>query len=147
MAYDKGNLLLDFIMYPDYIHCQSDLSASASKMDSSLAWFPALAERASIGVIQRFGLNNIIDRNLHLTRHLNERLMEAGLKWTPFAPDNRSPIVSVPVNDPDGVMDRLRAAKVVASLRAGAVRLSIHFYNLEAEIDRVIDILTRTSRK
>jgi cysteine desulfurase/selenocysteine lyase len=125
---------------------QMDLSSSASKMDSSLAWFPALAERASIGVIQRFGLNNIIDRNLHLTQHLNERLMEAGLKWTSFAPDNRSPIVTVPVNDPDGVMDRLRAAKVVASLRAGAVRLSIHFYNLEEEIDRVIDILTRTSR-
>jgi len=122
---------------------QMDLSVSASKMDSSLAWFPALAERASIGVIQRFGLNKIIDRNLHLTRHLYERLMEAGLEVAPFAPDNRSPIVSVPLNDPAGVMDRLRAANVIASLRAGAVRLSIHFYNLEEEIDRVVDLLKR----
>ena len=32
--------------------------------------------------IQHFGLNKIIDRNLHLTQHLNQRLKEAGLKWT-----------------------------------------------------------------
>lgn len=129
--------------YLSFYGPQMELSASASKMDSSLAWFPALAERASIGVIQHFGLNKIIDRNVHLTQHLYERLKETGLKWTPFAPENRSTIVSIPVNDPAGVMARLRAANVVASLRAGAVRLSVHFYNLEAEIDRVVDILKR----
>jgi len=58
-----------------------------------------------------------------------------------FTPENRSPIVSIPVNDPDGVMGRLRAANVVASLRAGAVRLSLHFYNLAEEIDRVVEII------
>jgi len=88
-------------------------------------------------------LNEIIERNLHLTQHLYQRIKEAGLKWTPFAPENRSPIVSVPVNDPDGVMGRLRAANVVTSLRAGAVRLLVHFYNLEAEIDRVIELIAQ----
>jgi len=123
---------------------QMDLSSSASKMDLSLAWFPALAERASSGIIQHFGLSKIIERNLHLTQHLYKKLEEAGLDWKPFAPEQRSTIVSVPVNDPDGVMGRLRAANVVASLRAGAVRLSVHFYNLEAEIDRVIEIIADT---
>jgi cysteine desulfurase/selenocysteine lyase len=118
-----------------------DLSSSASKMDSSLAWFPAMAERASSGVIQRFGLNEIIDRNSHLTQFLYERLADAGMTWKPFAPENRSTIVSVPVIDPAGVMGRLRNANVVASVRAGAVRLSAHFYNLEEEIDRVVEIL------
>ena len=63
------------------------------------------------------------------------------MKWIPYAPENRSPIVSIPVNNPEGVMGRLRAANVVVALRGGAVRLSVHFYNLEAEIDRVIELI------
>jgi selenocysteine lyase/cysteine desulfurase len=38
-------------------------------------------------------------------------------------------------------MARLRAANVVASIRAGRIRLSVHFYNLEAEIDRVAELI------
>ena len=115
--------------------------STAAGMDSSLAWFPAMAERACIGVIQRFGLNKIIDRNSHLTQYLYEKLAGAGMAWKPFNPENRSNIVSVPVIDPDGVIGRLRDANVVASVRAGAVRLSAHFYNLEEEIDRVVEII------
>ena len=120
---------------------QMDLSSSASKMDSSLAWFPAMAERASMGVIQRFGVNEIINRNSNLAQHLYGRLKKAGLLRKPFTAKNRSTIVSVPISNPEGVMERLRKEKVVASLRAGAVRLSAHFYNLEVEIDRVVEIL------
>jgi selenocysteine lyase/cysteine desulfurase len=58
-----------------------------------------------------------------------------------YFPENRSTIVSVPVIDPDGVMGRLRDADVIASVRAGAVRLSAHFYNLEEEIDRALEII------
>ena len=38
-------------------------------------------------------------------------------------------------------MARLRAANVVASVRAGRVRLSVHFYNLEEDIDRATDLI------
>ncbi len=38
-------------------------------------------------------------------------------------------------------MSRLRTANVVASVRAGRVRLSLHFYNLEEEIDRVAELI------
>ncbi|WP_314193348.1 hypothetical protein [uncultured Arthrobacter sp.] len=73
-----------------------DLSPTASKLDASLAWFPA--------------------------RH-------------------RSSIVSVPVDDPDAVMARLREANVVVSVRAGRIRLATHFYNCEEELDRVAGLI------
>jgi cysteine desulfurase / selenocysteine lyase len=54
---------------------------------------------------------------------------------------HRSTIVSVPVDDTEAAMARLRAANVVASVRAGRVRLSVHFYNLEEDLDRVAELL------
>jgi selenocysteine lyase/cysteine desulfurase len=36
---------------------------------------------------------------------------------------------------------RFGAANVVASVRAGRVRLAVHFYNLEEEIDRVAELV------
>ena len=38
-------------------------------------------------------------------------------------------------------MEWLRGANVVAAVRGGYVRLSVHFYNLEEEIDRVAELL------
>ena len=49
--------------------------------------------------------------------------------------------MSLPVADSEGVMRRFREANVVASVRAGRVRLAVHFYNLEAEIDRVAELV------
>jgi selenocysteine lyase/cysteine desulfurase len=51
-------------------------------------------------------------------------------------------IVSVPVRDTEAAMGRLRAAGVVASARAGRVRLAAHFYNLDEEIDQVAELLS-----
>ena len=61
----------------------------------------------------------------------------------PFPQANRSTIVSVPVDDTEAVMARLRSANVAASVRAGRVRLSVHFYNLEDEIDRAAELIGR----
>jgi selenocysteine lyase/cysteine desulfurase len=45
------------------------------------------------------------------------------------------------VQDTEAVIARLRDAGVVAAVRAGRVRLSVHFYNLEEEIDRAAGLL------
>ena len=36
---------------------------------------------------------------------------------------------------------RLKAARVIASMREGAIRLSPHFYNTIDEMKRVVDVL------
>lgn len=118
-----------------------DLSPTASKLDTSLPWFAALADQAGLGVFRQFGIQALLERNAQLSRRLHDALGAqcAGLRPLPEA--HRSMIVSVPVEDTDAVMTRLRAANVVASVRAGRVRLSAHFYNLEEEIDRVAELI------
>jgi selenocysteine lyase/cysteine desulfurase len=39
---------------------------------------------------------------------------------------------------------RLKAARVVSSMREGAIRLSPHCYNTVDEMERVVDILGET---
>ena len=118
-----------------------DLSPTASRLDTSLTWFSALAERASLGVLRRFGVAAVLDRDARLSAHLHDALAarRPGLRLMPM--DHRSTIVSVPVRDADAVMSRFREANVVASVRGGRVRLAVHFYNDEAEIDRAVDLL------
>jgi cysteine desulfurase/selenocysteine lyase len=118
-----------------------DLSPTASKLDTSLVWFAALAEQAALGVLRRFGIQAILDRNAQLSRRLHDALVAHRSAFRPFPERHRSTIVSVPVDDAEKVMTRLRTANVVASVRAGRIRLSVHFYNLEAELDHVAELI------
>jgi len=121
-----------------------DLSPTASKLDASLAWFAALADQAALGLFQRFGIEAILDRNAQLSRRLFDALIANRSGLQPFPQAHRSTIVSVPVADAEATMARLRNAGVVASARAGRVRLALHFYNLEQDIDRVAGLLAGT---
>lgn len=119
-----------------------DLSSTASKLDTSLAWFAALAEQESLSIFSRLGLESIWERNHQLSQYLQNRFLAKGLKWTPFKVENQSTIISVPVENPEDVMRKLREANVVVSMRAGNIRLSHHFYNSEEEIDKVCDLIS-----
>jgi cysteine desulfurase/selenocysteine lyase len=118
-----------------------DLSPTASKLDTSLAWFAALADEATLGVFLRLGMQAVFERNARLSRRLQDALVARGCALRLFPERHRSTIVSVRVDDTEAVMMRLRAANVMASVRAGKVRLSVHFYNLEEELDRVAELL------
>jgi selenocysteine lyase/cysteine desulfurase len=118
-----------------------DLSPTASKLDSSLVWFAALAEQAAIGIFRQFGIRALLDRNQQLSERLHDALAAHCSTFRPFPERHRSTIVSVPVSDTEAVMTLLRAANVAASVRAGRIRLSVHFYNLESEIDRVAELI------
>jgi selenocysteine lyase/cysteine desulfurase len=120
-----------------------ELSSTASKLDSSLAWFPALAEQAALGIFHRFGIGNLLERNARLVVRLQDALAAEGSSFRPFPDAHRSTIVSVPVRDTETVMSRFRRANVVASVRAGNIRLAVHFYNLDAEVDRVAELIGR----
>ena len=120
-----------------------DLSPTASKLDASLAWFPALAEQAALGTFRRFGIGALLDRNARLARRLQEALAAQGSAFRPFAEQHRSTIFSVPVADTEAVLARFRQANVVASVREGRIRLAVHFYNLDEELDRVAGLIGR----
>ena len=75
---------------------------------------------------------------------LRGALAEAG--WTPIElPEaNRSSIVSVPLADldPADILGELRRRGVVCAARDGNLRLAVHFYNHEDDIDRVTNALS-----
>ncbi len=120
-----------------------DLSPTASKLDASLAWFPALAEQAALGIFRQFGITALLDRNAQLAVRLQDALAAEGSAFRPFPDRHRSTIFSVPVTDTEAVMARFRRDNVVASVRAGKIRLAVHFYNLEKEVDRVAELIGR----
>ena len=118
-----------------------DLSPTTSRLDTSLAWFAALADRAALGIFERFGLHASLERNAALSRRLHEKLAERGVEFLPFPEAHRSTIVTLPAKDLPATMARLNAAGVVAAAPAGRLRLSVHLYNLDEEIDRLAEVL------
>lgn len=121
-----------------------DLSPAASRPDTSPTWFAALAEQAALGVFRQFGIQAILDRNAHLSRRLHDAFTVHRSGLYPFPEHHRSTILSVPVGDVDAAMARLRSRGVVASPRAGRVRLSVHFYNRDEDIDEAAILLSGT---
>jgi cysteine desulfurase / selenocysteine lyase len=120
---------------------EMELSPTASRLDNTLAWLPTLAEPRSLGILHGFGLANVYKRNRMLADRLYGALAECGLLPDPFPPAHRSTIVSVRVPNSEAAAASLRAGGVIAGARGGQVRLSVHFYNTEAEIDRAVRLL------
>jgi selenocysteine lyase/cysteine desulfurase len=60
---------------------------------------------------------------------------------TPTERSRRAGIVTIRVQNPTTVSERLADAGVVCSLRESAIRLSPHLYSTRGDIDRVVDVL------
>ena len=63
---------------------------------------------------------------------------------TPADRARRAGVVSVRPRDVAAASRRLLDARVIHSVREGAIRLAPHFYNTDAEIDRALDALAGT---
>jgi cysteine desulfurase/selenocysteine lyase len=64
-----------------------------------------------------------------------------GVRVVSPAGERGSGILCVEPHDVGGAFRALKAARVVSSMREGAIRLSPHFYNTVEEMERVVDIL------
>ena len=116
-----------------------DLSPTASRFDNSISWLAAIGNEAALSVFDGFGADAIYGRNRELAGLLRASLAEVG--WTPVdLPEaNRSSIVSVPLGDSRtrALLAELKRRGVVCSARDGNLRLAVHFYNHEDDIDRI----------
>ncbi|MGZ4693354.1 MAG: aminotransferase class V-fold PLP-dependent enzyme [Acidimicrobiales bacterium] len=120
-----------------------DLSPTASRFDNSISWLAAIGNEAALSAFDDFGADAIFGRTRALAEQLRASLSEAG--WTPVdLPEaNRSSIVSVPLDDRDPVplLAALKERGVVGAARDGNLRLSVHFYNHEDDIARLVGAL------
>ena len=101
------------------------LAKDARRLDISPAWLAWAGTVPALELLAEVGIAAIHRHDLALANALRGRL---GL------PAGESAIVTVAA---DGGLERLRAAGIKASVRAGAVRLSFHLHNTEADVDAV----------
>jgi selenocysteine lyase/cysteine desulfurase len=120
------------------------LSATASRFDSSISWLAAIGNRAALAVFDDFGPAAIYARNRELTASLRAALTGTG--WDPagLPGQNQSTIVSVPLGGHEAarLLSVLSEQGVICSARDGNLRLAVHFYNHEDDIDRLVTALT-----
>ena len=101
------------------------LAGEARRLDISPAWHSWAGTVPALELLSEVGIASIHRHDVGLANALRERLR---------LPKGDSAIVTVAATDG---LERLRAADVRASIRAGAVRLSFHLHNTEADVDAV----------
>jgi selenocysteine lyase/cysteine desulfurase len=106
------------------------LADDARRLDTSPAWLSWVGTTPSLALIERTGVEAINAHDVGLANRLR-----AGLGLEPAA----SAIVRLEI---EGAPERLEAAGVRASTRAGAARLSFHLHNTEADVDLALEALT-----
>jgi cysteine desulfurase / selenocysteine lyase len=97
-----------------------------------------LGLRASLTLLQEIGIDQISERVLMLAGVAIGDLQERGYHIAAdSAPEHRSGIVIVEVDDPPTTCARLQKAGIMCIARGKGFRIAPHFYNTEEEILRV----------
>lgn len=107
------------------------LANDARRLNVSPVWPAWLGQKASLELLLSVGIDAIQQHNVALANRLR-----AGLGLEPAC----SAIVAVDASS--WMLKRLRSMDVIASMRAGRLRLSCHLYTTEDDVDRALGILT-----
>ncbi|MBX5477331.1 MAG: aminotransferase class V-fold PLP-dependent enzyme [Clostridia bacterium] len=107
----------------------------------------AYAAAASIGLIASVGVERIWAHVQRLAARLTDRLRAAGVPlFSPLDAKTRGPQVAALVPNPEATAQALAREGFVVSPRGRAVRISLHYYNTDDDIDGVADALTALVR-
>jgi len=119
--------------------------ASARRFDAGTPPVPNIyAGLAGMALVEAAGVEAI---EAHV-RGLNQRLL-AGLDElgasvaTPRAEEHRGALVCVRSTDVAALVAALHEDRIVTSSRDGSLRISAHLYNVEEDVDRVLEALSR----
>lgn len=124
----------------DLHHGRPEFKKAAEKYEGGMIPFALLyAMEASINLMLELGPENIERRTLALADMLRSRLREIGA----VIADGATPIVAArfPGRDVSALSRRLNEQRIVVSARHGFLRVSPHFYNVEEEVEQLMDSL------
>ncbi len=126
-----------------YLHYDWTLLDDARRFEPSSPNVDGLyGLRAALDLLLEVGIERIQAHVLDLTDRLLAGLEALGCDiLTPRERERRAGIVTCRTADAAGDYQRLREARVLVSLREGYLRISPHFYNEPAEIDRLLELL------
>ena len=127
----------------DEIRLRHDAAARAELGCPTFAGMFALG--ASIDLLTGVGMKNIEERALSLNRFLTDRLIDSG--WKVLSPIDdkqaRSAQTLVQAEDPAGLVAKLAEQKIIVTKKRQGIRVATHFFNNEADIERLIEALSR----
>ena len=99
---------------------------------------------AGISIIEEAGTDVIEEHVSRLTTRLIDGLEELDATVvTPSDPARRGPLVCVRSTDVNALVESLAAERIVCSERDTNLRIALHLYNVEDDVDRVLDALRR----
>jgi cysteine desulfurase/selenocysteine lyase len=105
---------------------------------------------AALELLTEAGPQAISERILQLTGGLRDGLTRLG--YHIYGPTSRNACSGIVTFSPrerngaDALFQRFEQEGIAVSLRSGMIRVSPHFYNTEAEIDRVLEVLRSADR-
>jgi selenocysteine lyase/cysteine desulfurase len=120
-------------------------AGDARRFDSGTPPVPNIyAGLAGMGIVQGVGVAAIEEHVRGLVDRLLGGLDELGATVaTPRGDGEHGPLVCVVSRDAPALVGALREGGIVTSERDSSVRISLHLYNVEADVDRVLDALRR----
>ena len=123
------------------------LAKTASRFEAGSPSSLSLAgARESMKMLLVYGVENVKKRIMKLTDRLIDAAKEKGFELqTPEEEQCRSGIVNIKTRKPQKIAERLAKKGIVVSARTNGLRVSPHFYNTEAEIDKLMAEIKRSS--
>jgi selenocysteine lyase/cysteine desulfurase len=120
-------------------------AASARRFETGSPPVPNVyASLAALQLIERVGLDTIEGHVQALAgRFIDGARRQALALLTPEEPAARGPLVMVRSTDAARLVDTLAREGLLCSTRDGALRISLHYYNTAADVDAVLDALSR----
>jgi selenocysteine lyase/cysteine desulfurase len=110
-------------------------AVEAGCMNFSSIFALGAATRLLLGL----GVKNIQERILDLNSYLEKGLARIGAEVsTPLDRDCRSGITIIKAKDPAAAVGSLEKMGIMTAARGGGIRVSLHFYNNKADIDKLI---------
>lgn len=120
-------------------------AADARRFDAGTPPVPNIyAGLAGMSIVEDAGTRAIEDHVAGLTARLIDGLDElAAQVVTPRDPERRGPLVCVKSTDVRTLVDTLEAARIVCSERDSNLRVALHLYNVDEDVDTILAALSR----
>ncbi len=126
-------------------HGAPEFPESADRYEGGMLPSPLLyALKECVRMFLDLGPAEVEARVLGLARRLRGQMRELGLEPLPY---EDSAIVAAPMADAPAVAAELKKQRVLVSARHGLLRVSPHFYNNEADLDRLVEVIGGLARR
>jgi selenocysteine lyase/cysteine desulfurase len=100
---------------------------------------------AGMQLVERIGVEAIEAHIRELNDHLIAGAMREGFNVvTPLKPSRRGALITIKSRDVNALVGRLAARGIIVSSRENNLRISPHFYNNHADVERVLEGLRAT---